>query len=201
VISRVAEQARGVVMAYWPGMFGGDAIADVLFGDYNPGGRLPFTYPRHPNALATYDHRFTETTSNGFDRGPGGFNPQWEFGHGLSYTTFGYSALELGAAEIGPDATLPVRVTVTNTGSRAGHETVLLFTRQHYAAVTPSVRRLRGFHKMELEPGASHVVTFSLTRDDLSYVGRDGRAVLEPGDFDVMVGGLMGTFRVVEGAP
>ncbi|HST60352.1 MAG TPA: glycoside hydrolase family 3 N-terminal domain-containing protein, partial [Longimicrobium sp.] len=132
VISRVAEGARGIVMAYWPGMYGGDAIADVLFGEINPSGKLPFTYPRHPNALATYDHRFTESTNNDFGRGPGGFNPQWEFGHGLSYTTYAYRDLRLGAREIGPADSLTVRVTVANTGARAGRETVLLFTRQHY---------------------------------------------------------------------
>ncbi len=199
VISRVAEGARGIVMAYWPGMYGGDAIADVLFGDVNPSGKLPFTYPRHPNALATYDHRFTESTNNDFGRGPGGFNPQWEFGHGLSYTTYAYRDLRLDAREIGAGDSLTVRVTVSNTGARAGRETVLLFTRQHYASVTPSMRRLRAFQSVELEPGQSRTVTFTLGADDLRFVGRDGRWVLEPGAFDVMVGGLTGTFRVGAG--
>jgi beta-glucosidase len=199
VISRVAEGARGIVMAYWPGMYGGDAIADVLFGEINPSGKLPFTYPRHPNALATYDHRFTESTNNDFGRGPGGFNPQWEFGHGLSYTTYAYRDLRLDAREIGPADSLTVRVTVENTGARAGRETVLLFSRQHYASVTPSLRRLRAFQPVELEPGQSRTVTFTLAADDLRFVGRDGRWVLEPGAFDVMVGGLTGTFRVSAG--
>lgn len=199
VISRVADGARGIVMAYWPGMYGGDAIADVLFGEANPSGKLPFTYPRHPNALATYDHRFTESTNNDFGRGPGGFNPQWEFGHGLSYTTYAYRDLRLDAREIGAGDSLTVRVTVENTGARAGRETVLLFSRQHYASVTPSLRRLRAFEGVELEPGQSRTVTFTLTADDLRFVGRDGRWVLEPGAFDVMVGGLTGTFRVGAG--
>jgi beta-glucosidase len=196
VISRVADRARGVVMAYWPGMYGGDAIAEVLFGEVNPSGKLPFTYPRRPNALLTYDHTFAETTSTGFGRGPGGFHPQWEFGHGLSYTTFAYRDLRMGAQQLAPGDSLTVEVTVSNTGGRAGQETVLLFTRQHYASVTPSVRRLRGFQKVELQPGASRKVTFRLSTDDLRFVTRDGRTVLEPGEFDVMVGGLTGTFRV-----
>jgi Glycosyl hydrolase family 3 C-terminal domain len=153
IISRVADEARGIVMAYWPGMYGGDAIADVLFGDVNPSGKLPFTYPRHPNALATYDHRYTESTDNSFGRGPGGFDPQWEFGHGLSYTTFAYRDLRVATPAVAPADSLVVRVTVQNTGARAGRETVLLFTRQHYASVTPSMRRLRAFHPVELAPG------------------------------------------------
>jgi beta-glucosidase len=201
VISRVADAAKGIVLAYWPGMQGGDAVAEVLFGEVNPGGRLPFTYPRHPNALLTYDHRQTETLAPGKVEGPTGFDPQWEFGHGLSYTTFAYGGLRLSAERIGPADTLTVRVTVTNTGGRAGQESVLLFTHEHYASVTPAVRRLRAFDKVSLEPGASRTVTFTLTPDDLRFVGRDGRMVLEPGDFDVMVGGLKATFRVGAGAP
>ena len=95
-----------------------------------------------------------------------------------------------------PGGRVAVRVTVTNTGTRAGKESVLLFTRQQYAAVTPAVRRLRGFEKVDIAPGGSRTVRFTLSGDDLSYVGRDGRPVLEPGAFDVMVGGLTDTFRV-----
>jgi beta-glucosidase len=197
IVSRVVDRARGVVMAYWPGMHGGEAIADVLFGDVNPSGKLPFTYPRHPNALLTYDHRNTETL-NGGSANPG-FNPQWEFGFGLSYTTFAYRDLRLGAGRIGPADSLRVEVTVANTGERAGQESVLLFTRQHYASVTPSVRRLRAFTKVALEPGQSRVVRFTLSADDLRFIGRDGRPVLEPGAFDVMVGGLTRTFEVTGG--
>ncbi|HYH80041.1 MAG TPA: glycoside hydrolase family 3 N-terminal domain-containing protein [Longimicrobium sp.] len=194
VIGRVADRAKGVVMAYWPGMHGGEAIADVLFGDHNPGGKLPFTYPRAPNALITYDHAPNEgLTPTG---GPGGFSPQWPFGAGLSYTTFAYANLRLGSKEVAPGGSLPVSVTVTNTGKRAGSETVLLFTRQRYASIRPPVRRLRAFQKVALQPGESRTVEFRLSTDDLRFVGRDGRPVLEPGTFDVMVAGLTATFDV-----
>lgn len=199
VISRVVDRSRGVVMAYWPGMYGADAVAEVLFGEVNPSGRLPFTYPRHPNALLTYDHRFSETTNTGFDRGPGGFDPQWEFGHGLSYTTFAYRDLRLDRDQLGPGDSLELSVTVRNTGGRAGQETVLLYTRQHYATVTPSMRRLREFQKVQLQPGEARTLTFRLSTDDLRFVDRDGRTVLEPGEFDVIVGGLTKTFRVTGG--
>ena len=198
IIRRVADAARGVVMAYWPGMHGGEAIADVLFGEVNPGGRLPFTYPRHPNELITYDHKFTETLSPRFEGA--GYRPEWPFGHGLSYTTFAYSDLRLSAARMDTAGRITVQVTVANTGGRAGDETVLLYTRQHFASMTPYTRRLRAFQKVRLEPGESRTVTFTLAADDLRYVGRDGRMVLEPGAFDVMVGGLTGTFHVTAGS-
>jgi beta-glucosidase len=199
IIRRVADAARGVVMAYWPGMHGGEAVAEVLFGETNPSGRLPFTYPRDPNELLTYDHKLTETLSPRFEGA--GYRPQWPFGHGLSYTTFAYADLRLGAAQMDTAGRMTVRVTVRNTGSRAGQESVLLYTRQHFASTTPYTRRLRAFQKVSLEPGASRTVTFTLTADDLRYVGRYGRMVLEPGTFDVMVGGLTGTFQVTPGGP
>jgi beta-glucosidase len=198
IIRRVADAARGVVMAYWPGMHGGEAVAEVLFGETNPSGRLPFTYPRDPNELLTYDHKLTETLSPRFEGA--GYRPQWPFGHGLSYTTFAYADLRLGAAQMDTAGRMTVQVTVRNTGSRAGQESVLLYTRQHFASTTPYTRRLRAFQKVSLEPGASRTVTFTLAADDLRYVGRYGRMVLEPGTFDVMVGGLTGTFQVTADA-
>jgi beta-glucosidase len=196
VISAIADDAAAIVMAYVPGMEGAEAIAEVLFGEHNPAGRLPFTYPRHPNALDTYDHKFTQTLGPTIDRGPGGFYPQFAFGDGLSYTTFTYSGLRLGSPAMGPDDEQTVDVTVTNTGDRAGQHTVLLFVRQHYASLTPSVRRLRGFDKISLAPGDSQTVRFALTGNDLSFIGRDGAALLEPGLFDVMVGDLEATFEL-----
>ena len=196
VISAIADSAAAIVLAYLPGMEGAEAIAEVLFGEHNPAGVLPFTYPRAPNALDTYDHKFTQTLPPPSDQGPGGFHPQFEFGHGLSYTTFAYSDLRLGSPTIGPEQAQTVEVTITNTGSRSGQHAVLLFVRQHYASLTPPVRRLRGFRKIELEPGASQTVRFDLGAGDLTYIGRDGAPILEPGQFDVMVGGLTATFEL-----
>jgi beta-glucosidase len=196
IVNSVADRTNGIVMAYWPGMSGAEAIAQVLFGETNPAGRLPFTYPRHPNAIAPYDHKFVETLGQDLARSPRGFHPQFEFGHGLSYTTFAYTDLRLSANQLPRDGKLTVSVTVKNTGSRAGQETVLLFTRQHYAAITPQVRRLRGFQKIALEPGATRTVEFTLSSQDLEYIAADGQSVLEPGKFDVMIGSLVATFEV-----
>jgi beta-glucosidase len=196
VISAVADAAAAIVMAYQPGMEGAEAIAEVLFGEHNPAGRLPFTYPRHPNALDTYDHRFAQTLGTGFERSPTGFAPQFEFGHGLSYTTFGYSGLRLENSTMEAAGSMTVEVQVTNRGARAGQHSVLLFVRQHYASLTPAVRRLRGFEKIELAPGASQVVRFTLTAADLGFVGTDGTTRLEPGLFSVMVGDLEAVFEL-----
>jgi beta-glucosidase len=197
IIACLADGAAGIVMAYWPGMEGAEALADVLFGDVNPSGRLPFTYPRAPNALATYDHRYTETLDAGLERRPGGFNPQFAFGHGLSYTTFSYGDLTLDRPTLGPMDTLRVCVTVTNTGARAGTETVLLYSRQHYASITPAERRLRAFDRVQLQPGASQTVQFALAASDLAFIGRDLAPRVEPGRFDIAVGGLTAAFDVV----
>jgi beta-glucosidase len=179
-------------------MQGGEALAEVLFGEANPSGRLPFTYPRSVNQLVPYDH--TDSDELGPD-GPTGFRPLFPFGAGLGYTTFAYSDLTLGAAELRPGGALPVSVTLRNTGRREGTETVLLFTHQRFASLAPSVKRLRRFERMTLQPGERRTVTFTLTTDDLTYVGRDGRPVLEAGTFDVMVGDQKASFAVTDVGP
>lgn len=192
VISRIADRARGIVLAYWPGMQGGDALAEVLFGEVNPSGKLPFTYPRHVNQLVPYDHRATDDIG---PDGPTGFRPQWEFGTGLSYTTFAYGDLKLSVPYLKDGGELRVTVNVRNTGPREGTETVLLYTHQRYASLTPAVRRLRGFQRVTLRPGERREVAFRVTAADLAYVGRDGKPVYEAGTFDLMVGGLTAAFE------
>ena len=199
VMPSVMEGAAAVVFGGWPGSEGAEALAEILYGEVVPSGRLAFTYPDHPNDLVAYDHRYTEALGGGFDRQPDGFTPQFPFGHGLSYTTFETSGLALGADEVGTDDPVEVEVTITNTGDRAGRHSVLLFTRQHFASLTPAVRRLRDFTDVTLDPGASETVRFTLTPEDLAFVGRDGRLRLEPGTFSVFVGDQEATFRVAGG--
>ena len=194
VISRIAESARGILMAYNPGNEGGTATADVLYGDYNPGGKLPFTYPRTPNGLITYDHKLFETEETNF--GNAAFKPQFEFGSGLSYTTFTYSDLRLGQKTISKRDDLSVTVTVTNSGARAGKEVVQLYLRDLVASLSPPGKRLKRFAKIELQPGQSRTLTFTLHPADLSFIGSDNKPVIEPGDFEVAIGGLKDGFTV-----
>ena len=194
VINRIVDKAGAVLMAYNPGNEGGQAVADVLFGDVNPSGKLPFTYPRTPNGLITYDHKPFETENTAF--GNMAFNPQFAFGQGLSYTTFGYSDLRLGQKTITGNADLSVSVTVTNSGRRAGKEVVQLYVSDLVASLSPAGKRLRRFAKIYLEPGQSRTLTFMLRRDDLSFIGANNKPIVEPGEFEVTIGGLKEKFEL-----
>ncbi|HEX5886720.1 MAG TPA: glycoside hydrolase family 3 N-terminal domain-containing protein [Pyrinomonadaceae bacterium] len=194
IINRIADGAKAILMAYNPSNEGGTAIADVLFGDVNPSGKLPFTYPRTPNGLINYDHKPFETENTSF--GNMAFNPQFRFGDGLSYTTFTYSDLRLGKQTISANEELPVSVTVTNSGQRAGKEVVLLYVSDLVASISPPGKRLRRFAKISLNPGQSRTLNFTLRSDDLSFIGADNKRTVEPGEFDVRIAGLSQRFTL-----
>lgn len=192
VINRIADNANAVLMAYNPGNEGGQAVADVLFGDFNPCGKLPFTYPRFSNGLMTYDHKAFETES--FDNA--GIRPQFEFGDGLSYTTFSYKDLHLDRKTIAASDQLSVSITVTNSGRRAGKEVAQLYVSDLVASLSPVGKRLKRFAKIYLEPSQSRTLTFKLRQDDLSFIGADNKPVVEPGEFEVTIGGLRERFTL-----
>jgi beta-glucosidase len=194
IINRIVDKAGAVLMAYNPGNEGGQAVVDVLFGDFNPSGKLPFTYPRTPNGLITYDHKAFETEDTAF--GNMAFKPQFEFGQGLSYTTFAYSDLRLGQKTLTGNADLSVSVTVSNSGRRAGKEVVQLYVSDLVASLSPAGKRLKRFAKIYLEPSQSRTLTFKLHRDDLSFIGADNKPVIEPGEFEVMIAGLKDRFEL-----
>ncbi len=194
VINSIADGARAILMAYNPSNEGGQAVADVLFGDFNPGGKLPFTYPRSTGNLFAYDRKQFEDEDTSF--GNLATAPQFEFGRGLSYTTFAYSDLRTGSPTMSAAGSMPVSVTVTNTGRRAGSETVILYVRDVAASLTPPGKRVRRFAKIYLEPGQSRTVNFQLRAEDLSFIGADNRPVTEPGDFEIMAGGLRTKFAL-----
>lgn len=188
IIKRIVDKVDAIVMAYLPGPQGSLAIADVLFGDVNPSGKLPFTYPRYVNDLVTYDHKTSAETN------PVKFNPQFEFGHGLSYTSFNYSDLKLSSEQMSKNGSIQVSVTVKNSGDRTGKEAVLLFVRDQVRSITPPVKQLKGFEKIMLPAGESKQITFMLKADDLSFIGRDLKRVTEAGEFSVMLGPLSQKF-------
>jgi beta-glucosidase len=193
LIRRVADPAKAIVMAYNPSNEGGQAIADILFGDVNPSGKLPITYPRFANRLFTYDHKVFEGEDDGDGKAQGA--PQFEFGAGLSYTNFGYSELHVTPATGSGSQTIQVEVTVKNTGGRAGKEVVQLYLSKRFASVTPPLKRLKRFAKVSLQPGESRRVSFELTSNDLSFIGLENKRIVEPGVFDVVIGGLGQTFE------
>lgn len=194
LIDRIADHVSAILMAYNPSNEGGRAIADVLFGDYNPGGRLPFTYPRSPNNYLTYDHKLFETSDTSY--GNSATSPQFAFGSGLSYTTYSYSDLNVSPASADMNGKINISVKITNTGIRAGKETAILYVRDEVASISPPGKRVKRFGKIFLEPGQSKTLSFTLDRDDLSFIGADNKPTIEPGDFTVMIGGLSQKFTL-----
>lgn len=198
IISKFEALIPAIVQSYLPGNFGGDAIADVLFGDVNPSGKLPYNYPMYPNSLASYNHKPSENRDvvEGVYNYDANYNPQYEFGFGLSYTTFKYSNLKISADKISENETLKVSVDVTNSGQREGKEVVDLYLSDLYASITPDVKRLKGFEKINLKAGETKTVNFEITAKELAFVNAENKTVVEPGDFEIKIGGLKAEFLV-----
>jgi beta-glucosidase len=193
IIGDIEPLAKAVIDVMLPSNFGGDALAALLAGDENFSGKLPFTYPKHINALHTYDYKVSEhrEVMGGSYNYDAVMDVQWPFGFGLSYTAFAYSDLKLESpAEFKAGDVLKVSVKVTNTGDRSGKEAVLLYSSDLVASLIPDVKRLRGFEKIALEPGESKTVTFEVPAHELAFVGADGKWRLEKGDFRLSCGGL-----------
>ena len=192
VITPIAEQAAGVLLAFLPGMEGGEAIADILLGDYNPNGKLPITYPRNTNGFTPYDYKPIES----FEQNA--YNPLYPFGHGLSYTTFTTSGLAIEKNQLKANGTLNVSVDVKNTGLLKGKETILVYLHDVAASVTRPNKQLKAFKKVELEPGQTQKLSFTLSPHDLSFIGVDLKRIVEPGEFEVMVGKETVKFSVTQ---
>jgi beta-glucosidase len=189
IIRELEPDTKAILMAYVPGSQGHNAIADVLFGDYNPNGKLPFSYPKYSGDLMTYDNKFSDrvTELSPGKMGEGGYKPQWPFGYGLSYTKIEYNNLKLSSKTLKGDGTIKVTIDVKNAGTKACKEAVELYTRDQYASITPPQRRLRKFQKISLNPGETKTVEFELNKKDLAFIGLDEKTfVTEPGDFDVI---------------
>lgn len=186
LVHEIEPLCDAVVMAYLPGNEGAQAISEVLAGKVNPSGKLPFTYPRFANSLLTYDHKHTDRISQTFSLEA--FQPQWEFGHGLSYTKFDYGKPSLSSSVLEDNKAITVSVELSNTGEQEGKETVQLFVSDEYASVTPSVKRLRGFEKIGLKKGESKVVEFKISTRDLAFVNKDNEWSIEQGDFTLHIG-------------
>ncbi|GJQ63160.1 MAG: glycosyl hydrolase [Melioribacteraceae bacterium] len=190
VMNEIVDKSGAILVAMLPGMEGGDAIADVLFGDNNPSGKLPFSYPKYVNGYTTYDYKPIEEFDVNY------VTPQWTFGHGLSYTTFKYSDLKLDKSDYSKTDEIKVSVKVKNTGKRAGKEAVEVYLTDLFGTVTRPVKQLKAFDKILLKPGEEKTVYFSLKSDALAFYGRDNKKVIEPGEFKVTVSNLSQSFTV-----
>lgn len=194
IIRRIEPAAAAILHIYLPGNYGANALAEILTGDVNPSGKLPITYPRYANDLVGYIHKPSEGAGN--PQG-GETSPQFQFGFGLSYTSFAYSNLTLNRTNVGPQESINISVTVTNTGSRQGKEVVHLFISDLIASgITPDVKRLRGFDKIMLNAGESKTVEFKISLKELAFINTGNKRQLEEGDFKVQVANLEKTFRL-----
>ncbi len=190
IITEQAELASAVILGFLPGMEGGEAIADILYGDYNPNGKLPISYPRDTNDIVLYDHKPIETYESN------AYHPLYAFGHGLSYTSFKTSDLKLAGNTFNMGDTIELSVTVKNTGLMSGKETVLVYLNDVAASVTRPSRQLKAFKKVELAAGQTQTLHFTLSPEDLSFIGVDLKRVIEPGEFKIMVGDEVASFML-----
>lgn len=191
LVADIEPLAKAVVDILLPGNYGADALANLLSGEVNFSAKMPYTYPKEINSLINYDYKVSEevsTMAGAYDY-DAKVTQQWPFGYGLSYTTYTYSNLRIDKTNFTAADNLTVSVDVTNSGSRAGKEAVLLYSSDLVASVTPDSRRLRAFKKIELQPGQTKTVTFTLPASDLAFVGQDMKWRLEEGDFVLTVGG------------
>lgn len=183
-----ADLCDAILWAGLPGDEGGRAIAAVLTGEENPSGRLPFTWPRHPSSHTTYDHKASEEVASG--PGVSEFKPLFHFGDGLSYTSYEYSSLSTDKTRYAPGETIRLSVKVKNTGSRNGENVVLVYASDLVASITPPVKRLRAFSREPFNAGEERTLHFSIPVSKLSFIGREDKPVLEPGEFRISVGSM-----------
>lgn len=187
IIREIEPLADALIMAYLPGDEGGRAIADVILGNVNPSGKLPYTYPKYSGNYLTYYHKKTDIRD--VDWGYNGFYPQFEFGFGLSYTSFEYSNLRLSTDTLSRSDTLKISVDVRNTGSHEGKEIIQLYLKDLVSTVSPDSKKLVRFSKIELKPQTSKNIEFKLYLKDFKSVGIDNKWVAEEGEFEIQIGG------------
>lgn len=191
LISDFEDKMSAVIQCYLPGNEGGRALVDILYGEVNPSGRLPYNYPKYPNSLEKYNRKYTESLAdeeqNNDAKYEKSYSPQFEFGSGLSYTTFTYSNLKIDKTEINNTEEVNVSVEVTNTGKRAGKEAVLLYLSDNFASITPEVKALKRFEKISLEPNETKTVKFTLNQKDLQFVNEDLKWISEKGTFTIQI--------------
>jgi len=196
----IAENCSAIIEAWLPGEEGGNAVAEVLFGDYNPSGRLPVSFPRDVGQIPV---NYSRRPSSLRDYVSIASNPLFPFGHGLSYTRFEYSSLAISPKKVGPAGKTMISFDVKNAGSQKGDEVAQLYIRDNVASVTRPVKELKGFKRVMLKPQEKKTITFGLSTDQLAFYDRCMRLIVEPGTFNIMVGSssedirLTGSFEVV----
>ena len=188
ILNVIESKVDAILYSYLPGDEGGKAIKDVLIGIENPSGKLPFTYPRFVNSFVHYDHKATEDLDVDFSMNA--YKPQFDFGFGMSYTTFEYSNLIVSDTNLYDKQKITVSVTVKNTGKVKGKEVVQLYYNDLVASITPSVKKLTKFSKIELKPNETRKIEFEIKKSDFSFINKDLKRVTEPGEIELIINNL-----------
>lgn len=191
-ISRLEPLVSSIIDIYIPGNYGGDALVDIVIGKINPSGKLPITYPRYVNALTNYIHKPSDEQSNpqGAYDYSADYNPQYDFGFGLSYTTFQYSELTVDKTSYAPNDEIVVTFKVKNIGSRSGKEVAQVYVSDLVASLTPDVKRLRAFDKVELKAGEEKLILMTIPVKDLGFINTNNKLTVEKGAFVIKVANL-----------
>ena len=197
IFNWTADHVPAILYTWWLGTRAGNAMADVLFGDYNPSGKLPMSFPRAEGQIPIYYNHFSTGRPEKSDSDlyyVSAYNdllnsPRFPFGFGLSYTQFSYGDISLSAPSFKPGGQLTATVTVTNTGKYDGKETVQLYTRDLVASVVRPVKELKGFQQISLKAGESKQVSFTISADDLRFYNDKLQYIYEPGEFNLFIGG------------
>jgi beta-glucosidase len=196
IVREVEPFATAIYNAYLPGDYGSEALVDLVFGKENPSGKLPFTYPKYDGVIEHYDYTSAEAKS-GKNELNQAHDPQWPFGFGMSYTNFSYTNLKLSKNAIqGEDDFITGEITVTNTGKSKGKETVQWYVTDEFASIAPANKRIKGFEKIELNPGESKTVSFKILPLTLEFVGQENKWITEKGSFTISVGGQKASFEL-----
>jgi len=206
VFNYTAEHATAILYTWWLGSEAGDAIADVLFGDYNPSAKLPISFPLSVGQIPIYYSHFntgrpaTSDTNHNYNSSYNDLSifPRYEFGYGLSYTTFKYSNLQLSKKKMTSNDRIEVSVEITNTGNYAGEEIVQLYLRDRVGSIVRPVKELKDFRKISLKAGEAKTIQFVIDKEKLSFYNQKLEWVAEPGDFDLMIGASSKDIRLTD---
>ena len=196
IVREIEPFGTAIFNAYLPGDYGSEALVDLVYGKENPSGKLPFTYPKYDGVFEQYDYTNAEAKS-GKNELNQAHDPQWPFGFGMSYTSFSYTNLKLSKnAMQSENDFITAEITVTNTGKSKGKETVQWYITDDFASIAPANKRLKGFEKIELNPGESKTVSFKISTSSLEFVGQENKWISEKGSFTVSVGGQKASFEL-----
>jgi len=198
IISKIANKVKAIVNIYLPGNYGADALASILSGEINPSGKLPYSYPLYSNSLIPYNYKPSEIQNNsqGAYNYLGEVKNLYDFGYGLSYSKFEMDNFKINKNELSKIDTLKISIDVTNTSSIKGKETIQVFSKDHYASITPDFKRLRRFKKIELNPLETKTVNFSLPINELSFVNESNNKIIEAGSFDIIINNQIQEIKV-----